>query len=33
MRLLVDSHVVFWVMSGERRLTEVATALLDDPTN
>ncbi len=33
MRLLLDSQIIFWVMSEEPRLTPTAAALLADPAS
>ena len=33
MTLLLDSQVIFWILTGAPRLTPVATALVADPAN
>ena len=33
MRLLLDTHVVLWCMSGDRRLGKRSAALVRDPAN
>lgn len=33
MRLLLDTHVLLWCMSGDRRLREESAALVRDPAN
>lgn len=33
MRLVLDTHILLWMLAGSDRLGEKATALLADPTN
>ena len=33
MRLLLDTHVLLWCMSGDRRLGKASAALIRDPLN